>query len=194
MRFTISTVLFLLISSFVKGQNTGIKWYSESENNGLIIQNSLPKGGKYSGLTKNNFNYSYLVFFTRVINKTENPLEIKVNFPADSIAIPNSPNTFLKLFLPQDAMTLEKEKLFSYGITELESLDSSIKFHKKINPKEDCLFYVVAIFYQTRAGEWNHERGGNRAELVLEGQNLFYKMPPQINSLRCGNIIFNNKG
>ena len=176
--------------SFVKGQGIDTKWYSETESNGVIIQNSFNRGGPYTGPTKRYFNYSHLVYFTRVINVTENPLELTVSFSADSIAIPNSPDTFVKLFLPPDTMTLDKRNLFNYGVKELESIDQSTTFQRKLNPKEDCLFNVVAIFYQTKAGEWN-ERGGNRAELVLKGQDLFYRMPPQIDPLLCGHIIFN---
>ncbi|MBT8191658.1 MAG: hypothetical protein KJO29_14600, partial [Bacteroidia bacterium] len=69
-------------------------------------------------------------------------------------------------------------------------IDQSTMFQRTINPKEDCLFYVVAIFYQTRADAFNQERGGNRAELVLDGQDLFYSMLPQIVALPCGQIIF----
>ena len=191
MRFTISVLFFLLFCSFVKGQRIDTKWYSETANNGVIIQNSFPKGGPYPGPIKKHFNYSYLVFFSRVINETGTPLELSVNFSADSIEIPNSHDTFVKLFLPLDTMTLDKQPLFSYGITELESFDNSTRFQRKVNPKEDCLFYVVAIFYQTRADAWSQERGGNRAELVLKGQDLFYRMPPQIDSLLCGRIVFN---
>jgi hypothetical protein len=70
----------------------------------------------------------------------------------------------------------------------LESFDKPTKFQKTISPNEDCLFYVVAIFYQTKAGAWSQERGGNRAELVLKGQDLFYRMLPQIDLLPCGQI------
>ncbi|AXT20161.1 hypothetical protein D7030_03335 [Flavobacteriaceae bacterium AU392] len=180
-----------MICFFVKGQTIDTKWYSEIVSNGVVIQNSFPKGGPYTGFTKKHYNYSYLVFFTRVINETGNPFELNVNFSADSIAIPNSPNTFVKLFLPPDTMTLDKQNLFSYGVTELESFDKSTRFQRIINPKEDCLFYVVAIFYQTRADARNQHRGGNRAELVLKGQELFYRMSPQIDFLSCGYINFN---
>lgn len=88
-------------------------------------------------------------------------------------------------------MTLDKQNLFSYGVTELESFDKSTRFQRTINPKGDCLFYVVAIFYQTKADARDQQRGGNRAELVLKGQDLFYRLPPQIDSLLCGHIIFN---
>lgn len=191
MRFTITVLFFLLICSFVKGQKIGTKWYSETASNGVIIQNSFNKGGPYTRPVRKYFNVSNLIFFTRVINETGNPLELTINFSADSIAIPNSPDTFVKLFLPPDTMTLDKRNLFSYGVTALESFDQSTRFQRKLNPNEDCLFNVVAIFYQTKAGAWNQERGGNRGELVLRGQDLFYRMPPQIDFLHCGQIIFN---
>ena len=191
MRFIIFTILFLFVFGSVQGQNSDTKWYSETTSNGITIQNSFPKGGFYPGPTKKYFNYSYLVFFHRITNKTANPVEIEVNFSGDSTAIPNSTDTFMKLILPQDTMTLEKESLISYGVTELETLDSSTNFHKLLNPEEDCLFYTVAIFYQTKADEWNQERGGNRAEFALKDQNLFYSIPPQNNSLFCGTITFN---
>ncbi|MEO1054801.1 MAG: hypothetical protein AAFX87_29480 [Bacteroidota bacterium] len=191
-RFIISASFFLSICSFVKGQGIDTKWYSETTNNGVIIQNSFPKGGPYTGSTNKNYNHSYLVFFTRVSNETRNPLELTLNFSADSIAIPNSPDTYVKLFLPLDTMTLDKRSLFSYGLTELESFEQSTEFKRRLKPKEDCLFYVVAIFYQTRADAQHQERGGNRAELVLKGQDLFYRMLPQIDSLPCGQIVFNN--
>jgi hypothetical protein len=191
MRLITSAIFFLFIFCSAQGQNTGTKWYSESTSNGIIIQNSYPKGGLYLGPIKKYFNYSYLVFFHRISNKTADSIVIEINFSGDSIAIPNSPDTFMNLIIPQATMTHEKESLFSYGVTELDFLDSPTNFHKTLNPEEDCLFYTVAIFYQTKADELFQERGGNRAEFVLEGQNLFYKIPPQKNSLFCGTIIFN---
>lgn len=112
-----------------------------------------------------------------------------INFSADSIPIPNSPDTFVKLFLPSDTMTHDKQSLFNYGVRELESFEKPTRFQKTLGPDEECLFYVVAIFYQTNAAAQNQQRGGNRAELVLKGQNLFYRMSPQIDLLPCGQII-----
>lgn len=192
MRLVISLVFCLLTCSFVQGQKVDSKWYSETESNGVVIQNSYPKGGRYPGSTDRHFNYSYLVFYTRVVNETANPLEISLNFSSDSIPIPNSPDTFVKLFLPADKMTQEKEQLLSYGIMELESLYDSTGFQKLLNPQEDCLFYVVAVFFQTRSEAWEQERGGNRAELILKGNDLFYRMTPQIESLPCGEITSKN--
>lgn len=191
MRLTICLVGFLSLHTFVTGQSLPqptTKWYSETINNGIIIQNSYPRGGPYTGPGKN-FNYSRLVFFTRVVNETATPMELTIHFSADSIAIPDSPDTFVKLFLPPDTMTVGKQFLFNYGVTELESIDKPTRFERTVKPNEECLFYVVAIFYQTRATEKHQSRGGNRAQLVLEGQNLFYRMPPQVKSLPCGHII-----
>ncbi|MEL7004110.1 MAG: hypothetical protein AAFN93_15430 [Bacteroidota bacterium] len=189
MKFAITTVCILLFYSLAKGQNTDTKWYSENEKDGVIIQNSFPKGGPYTGPTNEHFNYSYLVFYTHVINETGHPIELSINFSADSIAIPNSPHTFVKVFLPADTMTFDKQNLFSYGVTRLESLDQSTNFQRTINSKEDCLFYTVALFYQTKDNVLSEGRGGNRAEFVFNGKDLVFNMLPQIDSLPCGQII-----
>ncbi|NNM19249.1 MAG: hypothetical protein HKP24_11860 [Croceitalea sp.] len=176
---------------FVKGQGINTKWYSESVSNGIRIQNSFPKGGPYTAPTENNFNHSYLVFYTRIVNETVHSVELSVNFSADSIPIPNAPNTFVKLFLPSKTMTHDKHSAFSYGITALASFNEPTRFQRTINSKEECLLYVVAFFYQTKANVQHQTRGGNRAEFVLKGQDLIYSMHPQIDSLLCGGIIFN---
>ena len=194
MRSIISLMLSLSLCGFVTAQSTSsnIEWPSASTSNGITIQNSFPKGGPYKGSAGKNFNYSHLVFFTRVINETADPFEITIDFPADSIAIPGSPDTFVKLILPADTMTLSKHSVFNYGITNFDSFIDNKKptrFQRTIKPKEECLFYAVAVFYQTKPTEQFRQRGGNRAELVLKGQDLFYRMPPQIDSLPCGHII-----
>lgn len=190
MKFILSIVCFLCICCYVSGQNSHPGWYSETEQNGIIIQNSLPKGGPYQGATTGHYNPSYLVFFTRIINKTDKPLELDLDLSADSMAIPNSPDTYVKLFLPKETISMDKRSLFSYGITELASLYQATSFKKIIAPNEDGLFYVVAFFYQTRPDAWSQERGGNRAELVLKGQNLYYNLLPQIDHLPVGQLIF----
>lgn len=192
MKITFFTVWALLICALLKGQNTEIDWYSESDNNGIIIQNSFPKGGPYDGPTVQHFNYSSLVFFTRVVNETDKPIELKMNFASDSIAIPDSPGTFMKLFLPQDTMSFDKERLYNYGVRHLKSFNNSTNFYTVLQAKESCLFYVVTIFYQTKKEYRNQDRGGNRAELILDGEELLYKMDPQIKSMPCGTIKFAN--
>jgi hypothetical protein len=189
MRFIFFVTVFYSFCTLAIGQGISSQWCSETYTNGIRIQNSFPKGGPYTGPTKKNFNYTQLVFFTRVVNETDTPLELTINFSADSIPIPDSPDTFVKLFLPADTMTHDKKSLYNYGVTHLESFDKPTSFKKTIGADQECLFYVVGIFYQTRATAQNQQRGGNRAELVLKGQELFYRMPPQIDSLHCGEII-----
>jgi len=120
MRSIICIAFFLSFYTFVTAQSFATtKWYSETVSNGIRLQNSFPKGGPYPGSTQKNFSYSYLVFFTRVVNETAAPQELTINFSADSIAIPDSPDTFVKLFIPPDTMTVTKQYVFSYGVKDL---------------------------------------------------------------------------
>ena len=190
MRFTITVICCLLIHSFAVGQIRGMGWYSEHEKDGITIQNSYNKGGPYTGPTEGGFRHSYLVYFTRVINESEQPITLTVRHSADATPIPNAPDTFVKVFLPSDTMTMEKRDLFSYGVTQIADFDQPTSFQRTIKPQEDCLFYTIAFFYQTR-DVLNEERGGNRAEYTFDGQKLVFNMLPQIEALPCGDIVFN---
>jgi hypothetical protein len=195
MRFIIPLMFFLSFPHFVMGQQLSqTKWYSETASNGIIIQNSFPQGGPYIDSTGKDTGHSFLIFFTRIINKTATPLETAINFPADSFATGEDGTVYLKLFLSSDTMTHEKELLPFYGLTGLESVlhyNQPTMIQKTINPKEECRFYIVAAFFQTRGTvRTDKSRGGNRAELILKGQNLFFRMPPQIVSLPSGHVVF----
>ncbi len=190
MRLSLSLFLALFFCTLVEGQNIDTELYSKSTKDGVIIQNGYNRGGPYTGPVKTHFNVSNLVYYTRIINKKESPIELTINFTADPIAIPNSPDTFVKVFLASDTMTLEKRNLFNYGVKDLESFDQPTEFKRKLNPNEDCLFNVVAIFYQTVESAWSRDRGGNRSEFVLKGKDLYFRMPPQINSLHVGHVSF----
>ena len=175
-RCIVSALLLTLVLSFGNAQNINIDWYSESENNGILIQNSYPKGGPYPGPIQYKFGNSYLVFFTSVTNTTDKAIELNMNFSADPIPIPNSPNTFVKLFLPQEEMTVDKVGSFSYGITELDSFEEPTDLSRTVRAGETTLFYIVAFFYQIKENDFTNERGGNRAELVLKGNQLYYNL------------------
>ena len=182
MRLALTTACVLLLSVLADGQTNTTNWFSEHEKNGVFIQNSFPKGGPYTGPTSEHFNYSYLVFYSRVVNETEHPVELTIAFSADPIPIPNSPHTFVKVLLPTDTMTVDKQRSFSYGVTQLGSLDKSSSFQKTLNPSEDCLFYTVALFYQTRDDVLDEDKGGNRAEYIFKGKELVFNMLPQIDA------------
>ena len=148
--------------------------YTDSTGIVVIIQNSLPKGVGYTDATGKYFGGR--IFWTRVINETATPLELTINFPADSFAMVPSSDSYLKIFLPTDTMTIDKETLYSYGVTGLESLldtcfNKPTMLQRTINPKEECLFYIGVLFL----GE---SQGAARAGLVLKDQKLFRSSIP----------------
>jgi len=209
MRFIISVVFFLSFCTFAMGQATKYSdtTYHISVNKdssipstaqfeaskGVIIQNSFPKGGlRYTDPTGKDF--VYVIFWTRVINETASPIELTVNFPADSFAFFPQPDSYLKLFLPPGKMTLDKESLFDYGVTDLKSfLDTGLNkptmLKRTINPKEECFFYIGMLFHVP-------DNGPVRTELVLKEQDLFYRISiaKQIDSvlIPCGQIVIKN--
>lgn len=190
MRITLSIVIALFFCTSIDGQSIGMSLYSKSANDGVIIQNGYNRGGPYTGPVNTHYNVSNLIYYTRIVNNKVVPIEVTIDFTADSFAIPNSPDTFVKVFLASDTMTLDKRHLFNYGVKDLESFDHPTNFQRKLNPNEDCLFNVVAIFYQTKESAWSQERGGNRSEFVLKGKDIYFRMPPQIDSLHVGHISF----
>mgnify|MGYP003576379425 FL=1 len=124
--------------------------YTDSTGIAVIIQNGFPEGLGYTDPTGKNFGYR--IFWTRVINETASPLELTINFPGDSFAIFPQAGAYLKLFLPPDTMTLHKQWDFDFGATGLKSfLDTAFSkptmLQRTINPKEECLFYITALFY-----------------------------------------------
>ncbi len=168
--------------------------YADSMGKRLIIENGLPKGGmKY--IDPNGDSYNYIVFWTRIINETDNTLELKMNVPVDSNEIPSLPGKYYKVLIPTDTMTLEKIPLLNYGLTGLESfLDNNI--HKSsslkriINPKESSGFYVLMLSLTEGAG------GFLRTGLSLKGQDLFYRIsrytptPPTLSLINEKEIHF----
>lgn len=162
---------------------------------GIIIQHSLPRGnGNLDNSGKNGYNdpagknFRYVVFWASVVNKTDTPIELTMNFPVDSFAISGNPHGYVKFFLPPGTMTPEKESVFDYGLTSLKSfLDTH--FHKPtqlqrtIKPKEEYRFYIAAVSHLGY-------NGAVRAELVLKEQNLFYKINMVDSLIPCGQIVF----
>ncbi len=148
--------------------------YADSIGKRLIIQNSVSWGGiKYTD--PNGEVYVYAMFWTRIINETDNPLELKIHFPVDSYEVPSLPGKYYKILVPPDTMTLDKKTLFDSGLTDLKSfLDNNIhkssSLKRTINPKESSGFYVVMLCLVEGA------HGTMRTGLSLKGQNLFYRI------------------
>lgn len=166
--------------------------YTDSAGLNVIIQNSVPKGLSYTDPTGKHFEGR--IFWTRVINETATPLELTINFPVDSFPSKSSAGSYLKVFLPLDTMTLDKESLYAYGVTGLKSfLDTDVHkpgmLHRTIDPQEDCSFYMGVLF--NHGGVW-------RAELVIKGLNLLYSIrgSPELDAtlIPCGQILKNQDG
>jgi len=160
--------------------------YADSTGRSLIIQNSFPRGEKYTDPTGNA--YVYAVFWTRIINETNNSMGLTIDFPLDSYELPSSPGNYFKILLPSDTMTPDKEPLFNYGLTGLASfLDTSLhkspSFKRTINPKESSGFYVVTLFNKG-------VNGTLRTGLSLKEQNLFYRINDK--EIHCGSINLKN--
>ena len=98
--------------------------YGSSNGKGVTIQNSFPKGGNVEPETpyidSTGKKYFFAAFWTRIINQTNTAIEIEVNFPGDSFPL-SSTESYLKLFIPTDTMTVDKLRLYSYGLTGMKS-------------------------------------------------------------------------
>ncbi len=154
--------------------------YADSMGKRLIIENGFPKGGmKY--IDSNGDSYNYIVFWTRIINETDNTLELKMNVPVDSYEVPSLPGKYYKILIPPDTMTPEKIPLLNYGLTGLKSfLDNNIhkssSLKRTINSKESSGFYVVMLSLTTELMTEGRAGSTLRTGLSLEGQNLFYRI------------------
>jgi hypothetical protein len=165
--------------------------YTDSIGKRLIILNSFRKGGPYTD--------PKVIFWTRIINETDNPLELKIDFPVDSFEVPGLSGKYYKLLVPPDTMTIDKEPLYDHGMTGLKLfLDNNIhkpsSLKRTITPKETSGFYVVILF--------DHEVGAPfQTGLSIKGQNLVYRISraskarhPLISEkdIYCGSINLKN--
>jgi hypothetical protein len=174
----------LVFCSSAKGQYTA-GLYSDTTIQGVRIENGLPKGIPPSYLTGSKFGFALL--WTRVTNETTTPLELKINFPADSFPTPPSRDSYIKLFLVPDTAYYYDNNSTGINFFLDNAFNNPAPLRKTINPKKEYLFYIgIASF-----GKWG---GMVRAGLVTKGQELFYKASiiPHFDSLLfpCGHIVF----
>jgi hypothetical protein len=162
--------------------------HTDSNGNSVMMTNSLPKGGGV--VYQNEKKYGYVVFWTRMSNQSATPIELKVKFP--EVTFFKSPDSYIKIVLPKESMNIEKEQLFDYGLTNLQSIlnDESnqlVILQKKIGPKEDYLFYVTVFIHIEGSGS-------ARAKFELNDKELFYKisMGSDTTLIPCGSLDFKN--
>jgi len=163
--------------------------FPDSSGGDVIIQNSYPKGGsQYTDAIGRTF--SYVIFWTRVMNETADSIELTIKFPADSFPSTSSANSYVKVFLPPGKMTLEKESLFNYGITEFEPfLDTGFNkrtsLKRMISSKRESIFYTAVVFY--------HIDGPTRTAFNVKGEDLFYTINngsgQDTITISCGTLV-----
>ena len=113
----------------------------------VTMLTSLPKGGSYNS---NGRILGYRIFSSSVINNTLVPMELNINFPSDSLAMPNS-DKYLKFFLPPDEISSTKNSEYNYGEKGIKSFfdgtTRSINLKTLIKPGEKYLFNSGVFFY-----------------------------------------------
>jgi hypothetical protein len=194
MKITASFILFLFYISTYGQVGPTRNWVdsevklTDSNGNTVMVTNSLPKGGGV--VYQNGKKYGYVVFWTRMFNQSATPIELKLKFPDVTFFKP--PESYVKIVLPKETMSIEKNQLFDYGLTNLQSLlnDESNQFSilkKKIGPKEDYFFYVTVFIHI----DWS---GSARAKFQLTNKDLFYKfsMGSDTTLIPCGSLDFKN--
>jgi hypothetical protein len=162
--------------------------YSFAKKNDVVFTHSLPKGGGFKFLKS--VKYSHVIFWTRIHNQTSIPIKLQLTFP--DITYLQSPNAHIKILLAKDTMSHEKEQLFNYGLTDLESLlndkSKQLKTLKQtIDPSKDYYFYIPVFMHEIN--------GIARASIVLKGEKLFYKITIGKDTafIPCGSLVVESK-
>ena len=191
----LTTITLLIIYLTATGQSfdTQAK-YTDSAGRTVLIQNSFPKGmaplddtGRPGYTDASGKFFAYVIFWTRVVNESDTPLELTINFPADFPSY-----SYLKVFLPSDTMSLGKESMTNYGVAGLKSfLDINFNkpstVRKTINPKAEYLFYTAVLSSKTGSSL--------RARFALKEHDLFFGIKGIASELDsalipCGQIVF----
>lgn len=180
--------------------------YENSNGSFLSIENSLPRGGlRYTHPAGKDFVYT--IYWTRLSNQSADPLELQINFPADSVPLAASCDIFFKLVLPPNKVETAKKALinndlpgskpdisdrdpvYNYGLIDLKSvLDQRLhkpsSFHRILQPNDTVSFYVVNLFNKG-------VKGVVRTGLSLEKEEFFYTVNGK--KIRVGKIVFQKR-
>lgn len=154
----------------------------------VIILNSSPKAGRYTDSDGKEFSYG--ITRTTLINVSGHPLELSLNFPADSVTFKTVSGSYVKLFLVPDTISFNdipfdnSSWYFSDGLKQFldAGLNTATSLQETISAKQERVFYIAAVYHKTA--------GVPTAELVLKDQNLFFR-PGRLDSLLipCGKIL-----
>lgn len=171
--------------------------YTDSNGKSLIIQNSGPRGELYTDPNGNE--YAKAIFWTRIINETDNPLEWTIDFSREPYQFPGSVGSSVlcsyKIVVPPDTITVDRERLPNYWLDSFlkNSIHNPSSFKRMIRPKESSAFYVIRLLIKPESG-WrigkDDGNGTTRAGFRLEGQNIIYRLNGK--EIHCGRINLKN--
>lgn len=176
--------------------------YADANGQPLVIENSLPKGG-LTYTTPAGKAYVYVIFWTRIVNKTAAPIRLSVAVPTDSFKLadkpttsftlpatapvstgkrPPAPDNYFKIVFPAEEMTGEKAPLMNYGLKDVPAvvdhkLRHSPSFQLTVQPKATRFIYVVVLASRGR-------NGTVRAGFSVRGDKLYYRVNEQ--DIYCG--------
>lgn len=161
----------------------------------VLIENSYPKGGWEIDGVRGYYNdlgrhHGYGIFWTQVTNGTDTPVELHLEFPADSFPLP-PPDAFYKLYLSDDTMSLAKATAYNYGITGLKDfLDAHYyhrsRLHRTLAPGEAITFYTTMLLHVPHNGRV-------RTGLFAREGVLHYRAdiaPFGVDEFTCGRLRF----
>lgn len=160
--------------------------YKDSEGDLITVLNSLPKGGlKYTDPTGKD--YVYAVFWSRIINDTEHPIELTLNSFEESYHLASATDRIFKLYIPEDTLAIGNEASVNYGLNLEEFLNDHYLeqpyFNRIIPSKEANGFYFIILFNKGVEGTL-------RTGLSIKEQSAYYKVNDM--EIECGKINIKN--
>ena len=147
-------------------------YYLNSDGQQIIIENSLPKGGFLKNIPYSDRRF-YAVFWTQIINETDNSIKLTFRIPNKDFELYSSPGTFFNLFISNDTINTEMKYQFNYGL-DIENLIESnrnqkLEINKIIYPKTSSSLFLISLF--------NHGVNGPiRTELKFDNCKLNYRV------------------
>jgi hypothetical protein len=173
--------------------------YTDSDRRRLIIQNSYPRGELYTG--PDGQQYTKVIFWTRIINETNNALKLAIDFSGDAYEIPGSVESSVvryckcKLIIPPDTMTSDKEGLRNYGLNfDPTDFGKPSSLNRTVDPNDSSGFFVIKLYKVSEEDRALVKRGGGgatRAGFSIKGQDVFWTLNGK--AFLCGKINLNLK-
>ena len=157
--------------------------YPRSNQGELTIENSLPRGG-LTYTAPNGKEYVYALFWTRIINETEDTLRLSLHLPMGVSNLPGPSLVGFRVLLPSESFDTKKVEQFNYGISDIDAtldrlIDQEPSMQRVIAPNMEISFFAVTLFDRRIEGLM-------RNGLHLDGDSLSYRVNGT--DLKCGTL------